>query len=112
MITPRLIGRNLLASLFIISALNSIIYDFDGFVKAIESKNLPYPVILAIFVLTIKLLGGLSIAFNYYSTYGALSLLLFMLIVTPLFHNAFADPKQFNNMLKNIAIIGGLLLIL
>ena len=107
----RLIGRNLLASLFVVSALYSIFYDFNGFAKAVESKNLPFPIILAILALTIKILGGLSIAFNYYSNFGTLVLLIFMLLVTPIFHNAFIDPSQFNSMMKNIAIIGGLLLL-
>jgi putative oxidoreductase len=108
----KIIGRILLSSLFIISALHTIFYGFDGFVKAIESKNLPFPVILAILVISIKLLGGLSIAFDRYADYGTIALLIFMLMVTPLYHNGISDPKQFNNMMKNIAIIGGFLLLL
>ena len=66
---------------------------------------------MAVLVLTLKLLGGLSIATNYYSNFGTLSLLIFMLVVTPLFHNAFIDPSQFNSMMKNLAVMGGLFLL-
>jgi|LakMenE01Jun11ns_1017448.scaffolds.fasta_scaffold9136151_1 putative oxidoreductase len=107
------LGRILIASLFIASACKTIFYDgFNTFVGAIESKKIPYPVILAIIVLIIKILGGFSIIFNNYTNLGIYSLLLFTVLATGMYHNAFVDPSQFNNMMKNIALIGGLLLLL
>lgn len=103
-------GRILLASLFVLSALKSILFNFSGFVDAVKSKNLPFPIFVAIIALSMKLFGGLSLMFDYYGVVGAYILILFTFLATVLFHNVFIDPSQFNNAMKNIAIIGGLLI--
>lgn len=105
----KIIARILLASLFVISAMKSILFDFNGFAGAVRSKNIPFPFLVATLVLTTKLLGGLSIIFDKYSKIGTVALVAFTLLATVLFHNAFKDPTQFNSMMKNISIIGGLL---
>ena len=108
----KLIGRLLIAYLFLASATYEIIYEPKEFVELIKDKGLPFPIILATLVLSIKILGGLSLAFNIYPKLGALSLIIFVLIVTPIYHNGFADLSEMSPMLKNIAVIGGLLFIL
>ena len=64
------IGKNTIATVFILSALKSIFFGFNGFVDKIRSKNLPFPVILAVLALTIKMLGGFSIILGRYTNYG------------------------------------------
>ena len=108
----QLIGRLLLANLFIASALYEATFGFNHFVGIIEEKGLPFPVILAIVALTVKLLGGFSVALDINAQLGALALIIFMLIVTPIYHNGFKDLKEMAPMLKNIAVIGGLMLLL
>lgn len=109
----QIIGRMLLASLFVVTALKAILTDFSVFSDMIASKNIPYPSLIAILVLGLKLIGGFSIVFDSkFSKFSNLLLIIFMVITTALFHNAFKDPKQLNNMMKNIAIIGGLFLLL
>lgn len=109
----QIIGRVLLASLFVSTAIKTILTDFGGFSAMIASKNIPYPALLAILVLGLKLIGGLSIVFDSrFSKMLNFLLIIFMVVATVLFHNAFKDPQQFNNMMKNIAIIGGLFLLL
>jgi uncharacterized membrane protein YphA (DoxX/SURF4 family) len=111
-LSAHIVGRTLLASLFIVTALKSILFGFDGFVGMVKSKNIPFPVIVAILALATKLIGGLSVTFDWHSELGALMLIVFTTIATVLFHNAFADSSQLTNMLKNISIIGGLVLLI
>ena len=105
-------GRVLLASLFIVSAIKSIFWGFGDFSNAVASKNIPFPVFVAVLVLAVKIVGGISVATDYKSMYGAFSLLVFTILATIMFHNPFADPGQLTNMLKNIAIIGGIVLLI
>jgi putative oxidoreductase len=42
---------------------------------------------------------------------GSYALILFTVAATIMFHNPMNDPKQMTAMLKNIAIVGGLLLL-
>jgi len=107
----KLIGRLLIAYLFLASATYEIIYEPNEYVDLIKDKGLAFPVILAILALTVKILGGLSLALNIYPKIGLIALIIFMLIVTPIYHNGFADLSEMSHMLKNIAIVGGLLLI-
>ena len=104
------IGRILLGLLFIISGVQSAM-DSQGFATSIAGKGLPFPTYLAYLALAAKILGGLSVATNWYVSTGKLILILFTLATTVLFHNPMQDPSQMTNMLKNLAIIGGLLLI-
>lgn len=110
----RILGRILLGSLFVASALKSFLSGFDEFTNAIKSKNIPYPVIIAIFLLGLKFVAGLYVGFGQNPKIlktAIISLVVFIILATFLFHNAFMEPKQFNNMFKNIAIIGGLLVL-
>jgi putative oxidoreductase len=104
------VGRILMSLLFILSALKAIFFDFNSFSSAVESKQLPLPTIVAVIALSMKLTGGLFLATDYHSLFGAYVLLVFTIMATVLFHNVFEDSSQFNNMFKNIAIIGGLLI--
>jgi putative oxidoreductase len=108
----KLIGRLLIAYLFLASATYEIIYEPGEYVDLIKDKGLAFPLILAILALTVKILGGLSLALNIHPKFGAIILIVFMLIVTPIYHNGFNDVTEMSSMLKNIAIIGGLLFIL
>ena len=105
------IGKLLIAYLFIASAAYEGIFGFTDFVDLIKNKGLPFPLILAILAITVKILGGFSIALDIYPKIGTIALIVFMLIVTPIYHNGFAELEEMDSMLKNIAIIGGLLLI-
>lgn len=108
------IARFLLASLFIVSALKSLFFDFGSFVNYINTLNLPNSKLIAILVLVFKLVSGLILALSPFEALrrvSALGLVIFTMIATVLFHNAFKDKDQFINMMRNISIIGGLLLV-
>lgn len=104
------LGRALLASVFIVPAIQSIM-NFNQFAGSIQSKNIPLPQLVAAIVLALKLLGGLSIVFNKHDGNTVKALITFTILATVLYHNAFADPTQLHHMMKNISIIGGLVLL-
>lgn len=62
-------------------------------------------------------LGGLSILIGYRARFGAWAIVIFLVVVTPVMHNFWsaADPAaaqaQLTNFLKNLAMLGGALLI-
>lgn len=106
------IGRILVASLFIISGLTSV-YNFGGYVNAVKSKNIPFPTIIAALALVLKIFGGIIIAFSNninYIRYAKIGLIVFTILTIILYHNAFVDRSQQSDMLKNLSVIGGLIL--
>ena len=105
------IGRILIGSLFLISAIHSLFFEFHEFAKLIELKHIPFPFIIAFIVLIFKLVSGILIISNNYENYILTLLIIFVLMATILYHNIFVNMTQFNNMIKNIAIIGGLMLL-
>jgi uncharacterized membrane protein YphA (DoxX/SURF4 family) len=105
------VGRILLGSLFVLAALNSLFFGFDKFAGMIELKGIPFPALIALMVLIFKLMAGLLIIFDNYGNDVITLLILFVTMTIILYHNVFIDKDQFNNMTKNIAIIGGLMLL-
>ena len=104
------IGRILLGVLFLVSGIQSAM-DFQGFSGSVAGKGLPFPTYLAAVALAFKILGGASVTTGMYLSTGKIMLVLFTLASTALFHNPIADPSQMTNFLKNMAVVGGLLLI-
>ena len=104
-------GRILLGSLFLISAINSLFFGLDNFIDTVKSKNIPFPTLVALIVLIFKLIASILIISNNYGNYVITLLIIFVIMTIFLYHNAFVDNEQINNMMKNIAIIGGLLLL-
>lgn len=111
-----LIGRIFLATIFIFEAVDSILY-FDKTKLAMTAHgvtwNQDFLLYGAIFLLTA---GGLMVLFGYRSTLGAVLLLMYWVPVTFIVHDFWVYPKeelreQSILFMKNIAIIGGLLML-
>jgi putative oxidoreductase len=104
-----LVGRILLAVIFIKSGWGKI-GGFEGTAGYMASKGLPLvPVLLALTIL-IELGGGLLLAIGYKARWAALVIFLFLIPVTFIFH-PFTDPAQVNAFMKNVAIMGGMLVV-
>jgi putative oxidoreductase len=110
-----LVGRVLLASLFIISGYNKI-GGFDGTVQALTAKGLPLPSVAAAITVVIELFVGLLVAVGWKARWAAAVLILFTIAASFMFHdfwNMVDAARRANqvNFMKNISIIGGLLLV-
>lgn len=111
-----LVGRVLLVLLFLDAAFGKFT-GFGGTVGYIGSKNLPMPEVLAGAALVVELVAALLIVVGWKTRWAAAALIVFTLIATFTFHNYWAMPAaqqmiQKLMFLKNIAITGGLLLLI
>jgi len=110
-----LLGRALLALIFILSGWEKLM-GFQGAVGAIASKNLPMPQVLAVIAVIFELGGGLLLLLGLKARWVALLLVVFLVIITPIFHNfwaAAADQmkNQQIHFMKNLAIMGGMFVV-
>lgn len=107
-----LTGRILLALLFVLSGINKIT-SFDGTLGYMTSAGLPMAHTLLLLTIAVELGGGLLIMLGLQTRWIALLVFLFLIPVTAVFHNPWGDPaqaqQQMTNLLKNLAIMGGML---
>jgi len=113
--TTVLVGRILLALIFILSGWGKIT-GFDGTVGYIASKGMPMPQLMAIGAIAVEVLGGLALLAGFKARWAALAIFLFLIPTTIMFHNPAGlsgqeAQGQITNMLKNIAIMGGMLMV-
>lgn len=100
------VGRILLALLFVSSGLSKL-FDPAGTEAMITGVGLPGG--LAIPVGVFELVAGLALVLGFATRLFAVLLAAFCLLAAFFFHNNFADPAQAAQLLKNVAIAGGLL---
>jgi putative oxidoreductase len=110
-----LAGRVLLAAMFIISGWGKTT-GYSGTVGYIASQGLPVPHVLALVAIAIELGAGLAIAFGWKTRWAALAMVIFLIVITPIFHafwNVPADQAtaQNINFMKNVSILGGMLVL-
>ena len=108
-----LIGRLLLALLFLPAGINKIT-GFAGTVGYIASVGLPLPTLGAIIALVVEIAGGLALIAGFGTRFAALVQAVFTLVASFFFHAYWAVPaaQQFVTQLlfmKNMAVVGGLL---
>jgi putative oxidoreductase len=85
---------------------------FSGLVETLNSQGLPLASLLAAGTVFFQLLGSVSLLLGYKTNIGAILLIIFLIPATLLFHNPLADPNEINDFLKNIGLIGGLLMVI
>lgn len=110
-----LLGRILLAGIFVISGFNKIT-GFEGTTGYIAGKGLPLPQVLTVIAILIELGGGLAIVLGWKTRWAALAVIVFMIVITPIFHGFWASPpdqmmNQQAHFMKNVSMLGGLLLL-
>jgi len=103
-----LIGRLLLAAIFIISGWTKIV-DITGTSAYIASTGLSPA--LAWPVAFFELIAGLCILVGFYTRWVALALTGFCLMTAAIFHTNWIDPMQQINFLKNLTMAGGFLIL-
>ncbi|MBW7955053.1 DoxX family protein [Candidatus Gracilibacteria bacterium] len=102
-------ARLLVVVLFYFSLYGKIVH-FDAQVALTATKGVPFANIAIILAILFESVGGtLLLIGKKGASIGALLLILFTAIVTPIFFDFWNNPKVINNFMSNIAIIGGLL---
>jgi putative oxidoreductase len=110
-----LAGRILLAAIFILSGLTKP-SDWQGTSAYMAAHGIPLIPILLPLAVVVEIAGGLAIVFGAKSRTAAMLLFLYLIPTTLIFHNfwSFQGQEYVNQMhhfLKNLAIMGGLALI-
>jgi putative oxidoreductase len=102
-----LIGRILIASLFIWSGISKL--GHPAAVVAMIGRALPFPVVGLAISLFCELIAAPLLLLGWRSRIWATILAIFTLATAMAFHNNFGDREAMINFTKNIAIAGGLL---
>ena len=113
--TLTLLGRILLAWFFIPAGWGKIA-GFAGMVGYIQSKGVPFAEVAGVLAIVAELGLGILLLVGWQARWAALGLAIFVAVITPIFHNYWAMPEaqlimQKQAFNKNIAIVGGLLVL-
>lgn len=111
-----LIGRIALAAIFVWSGSGKIT-GFSSTAGYIASKGLPMPAVLTAFTIFIELILGLAIVIGWRARIAAFLIALWLIPTSFLFHNFWAAPAgqvmmQQINFMKNVSILGGMMLLM
>jgi putative oxidoreductase len=111
-----IIARILISYIFISAGITKIPH-FSDTIAHISSQGLPLPALLAVLAIVVEIVGGLMILLGFHARVGALALAVFVIIITPIFHDYWNVPAsevvtQMINLHKNMAILGGLIYVI
>ena len=106
-------ARFLIALIFLLSGVGKL-FGFDQTAQMMTSVGFPAAKVFLASAIALELIGGFALLLGYKARYAAGALFLFLIPATLIFHAAFiSDPvhgqEQVVNVLKNLAIMGGLL---
>jgi len=104
-----LLGRILLAGIFLASGLDKIM-NFEATQGYMEAMNVSGSLLCPTIILEIG--GAIGLILGWWARLAAFGLAVFTIIAAILFHGNFADQMQMIMFMKNITITGGLLLII
>jgi putative oxidoreductase len=100
-----LFSRVLLAVIFVHEGV-FLLMNFDGAATSMAKAGVPMPVLAA--TVGLQLAGGLAIALGWQARIGAAALGLFCLATAVLFHTNFAVRNELLHFEKDLAIAGGM----
>ncbi|MGB3491604.1 MAG: DoxX family protein [Elainellaceae cyanobacterium] len=105
-----LIARILLSALFLWSGVSKILAPV-GTQEYMTAYGMPLTQLFLIGAIALELLAGLSLLLGYKMQLGAIALIAFTVVATLIFHTDLSDYIQQIMLMKNLAIIGGLLMV-
>jgi putative oxidoreductase len=104
-----LAARTLLAAIFLLSAFGKLGPGYAGTQGYMEAMGVP--ALLLPLVIAAELAGGFALLAGVLTRWAAAGLAAFTLVAALLFHAELGDQNQLVHFLKNLAIAGGLLLL-
>jgi putative oxidoreductase len=103
-----LIGRILMAALFVIAAIN-VFRNLGGNTTYFARLGIPAPGAMAPFVASYELVLGVLLIVGFHTRLVALGLAILTVFAALIAHSNFADANQLNHFLKCLGVIGGCL---
>lgn len=105
------LGRVLIAHIFLLSGMRKI-FAFSQTAQSMTSHNMHAVPMWLVLAILVELAGALFLIAGYFTRAGAILLILFLVPVTFIFHIDFSTRVQAAMFMKNLAIIGGLFMVL
>ena len=110
-----LVGRLLIAALFVVSGIWKVTH-FSTTAAYMVRIGMPSGEAAAVLAILIEVIGGLLLAIGWRQRWTTVLLATFVVVATGFGHRFWeVDPARFfgemNNFLKNLAIVGGLLVL-
>jgi putative oxidoreductase len=111
------LGRVLLCTIFLLSAVGNKIPHFSDVAKIMGSVGIPAPQFLLAGAIVFLLAGSLSVIVGYKARFGAVLLLTFLVLASYYFHPFWklegqAQQEQMIQFMKNLSIMGAMLFII
>lgn len=114
-----ILGRILLCTVFLAAALGYAAPDVHGLAQTIACKAAVAPTWILVGAFTLLAVGSLSVVVGYKARFGALALLVFLVLTTYFFHgftfwnvvNLQARQEQIVYLVTNLSIMGAMLFI-
>jgi putative oxidoreductase len=105
-----------LMALFFIASGTAKVFAFQAAAAIMTTVGFPFPQFSLVGINLLEIGGGLALLFGIRTRQVSVVLISFLILATIMFHARFisdpvAGPDQFVHMIKNIAIIGGLLIL-
>ncbi|TWT39376.1 DoxX family protein [Blastopirellula retiformator] len=112
-----IVGRVMLATIFVMSAVGNKIPNFGGVVEYMKSAGVPAPQFLLAGAIVFLIVGGAMVAAGYYARVGAAMLLVFLVLATYYFHPFWSVPEQEAQaqtiqFMKNLSMAGAMVFIM
>lgn len=108
-------GRALAGVLFLVSGIGKVL-GFAGVAAWMNSAGIPAAGVLLVLTILLEIGGGLALVTGIQARLAAAALALFLVPVTLIFHGFWSAEaaefqNQLNHFLKNLSILGGMLVI-
>ena len=115
--TFSLLGRFMIAGIFLMSAVGNKIPNFGGVAEYMAAEGVPLPRLMLAGAIVFLLAGSISIATGYFARIGAGLLLVFLILATYFFHDFWmfegeARQQQMIQFLKNISLMGAMVFLI
>jgi putative oxidoreductase len=112
-----LVGRIMLCTIFLLSALANKIPNFRGVASVMAKEGIPAPQFMLVGAIVFLIAGSLSIVLGFKARFGAVLLLAFLILATYFFHDFWTmegkdQQEQMIQFMKNLGLMGAMLLII
>jgi putative oxidoreductase len=111
------LGRVLLAAIFLLSAVGNKIPNFTGVAKIMESVGMPMPTVMLAGAIVFLVVGSVLVILGYGTRVGAGMLLTFLLLASYYFHPFWAlqgqaQQEQMVQFMKNLSMMGAMIFLI
>ena len=117
--TLAVLGRVMLCAIFLMSAVGNKIPNFEQVAGYMAKMGVPQPKIMLVGAIAFLVVGSLSIILGYRARFGALLLLVFLVLASYYFHNFWTyeqgspeHKEQMIQFMKNLGLMGAMVLII